>query len=285
MKKVLILTLCAPALLFSCKSSQLSRAVSDEVIVTDKGYMYGYVPGSANTISTETEKDNTVSFRYEDLAGGHADIKIRKTSFIYPKYAKNEIGTDSLATRDLLLYAMALKKYAVENGYDSSYALLANMGQLSNTSRLYLINLSTLEIISKGLVSHGRGKGYSVYSKQYSNEPGSNCTSLGKYKIMAPYNGAYGYSYRIEGLESTNNNALNRGIVIHTMGCIPDTEHYAPACITEGCPAVSRKYFSSLKPVIESRKAPMLLWIFDSLLQEAVIDHSKNGNGLVVSTK
>ncbi len=200
------------------------------------------------------------------------EIAIQNTSFIYPENATREIGVTTLPEEEILLYAMALRKYAVENGYDTAYAFLANMGQLSTTKRLYLIDLSAMKIIDKGLVSHGRGKGSSIYVKQYSNVPGSNCTSLGKYKIMASYSGNYGFSYRMNGLEPSNNNALKRHIVLHGMSCIPDRENYAPACVTEGCPAVSEQFLSTMQPVIESRKVPMLLWIFDSQLQETVLE-------------
>jgi L,D-transpeptidase catalytic domain len=249
---------------------------ADEVKVTDLGYMPGYKPerlkkdlkkqqGNINSVNKDFSSSKSVA----DQA---ADVLIQNTSFSYPQNAVREIGVENLPEEEILLYAIALKKYAVENGYDTTYAFLANMGQLTTTKRLYLIDLSSMKIVNKGLVSHGRGKGSSIYAKQYSNAPGSNCTSLGKYKIMSSYTGNYGYSYRMAGLEQSNNNALKRNIVLHSMSCIPDRENYAPACVTEGCPAVSPQFLSSIDPIIRGRKAPVLFWIFDSLLQQAVVD-------------
>ena len=88
---------------------------------------------------------------------------------------------------------------------------------------------------------------------------------------MSSYTGNYGYSYRMCGLENSNNNALKRNIVLHAMSCIPDRENYAPACVTEGCPAVSPQFLSFMQPIIQSRKTPMLFWVFDSLLQQATV--------------
>jgi L,D-transpeptidase catalytic domain len=249
---------------------------ADQVKVTDMGYMPGYKPNAQKKdLKKEQEKINSVDKNIsinKTIADQVTDVLIQNTSFSYPQNAVSEVGVENLPEEEILLYAIALKKYAAENGYDTAYAFLANMGQFTTSKRLYLIDLSSMKIINKGLVSHGRGKGSSVYVKQYSNAPGSNCTSLGKYKIMSSYTGNYGYSYRMAGLEQSNNNALKRNIVLHAMSCIPDRENYAPACVSEGCPAVSKQFLSSIEPVLQSRKAPVLFWIFDSLLQQAVVD-------------
>jgi L,D-transpeptidase catalytic domain len=278
MKKVLCLVSITSVFVFSCKTAQIKsmQPFADQVKVTDLGYMPGYKP-NAQKKNLKKEQANINSVDKDlplsnNIAEQVTDVLIQNTSFNYPKNATKEIGVDGLQEEEILLYAVALKKYAIENGHDTTYAFLANMGQLTTTKRLYLIDLTSMKILNKGLVSHGRGKGSSIYAKQYSNTPGSNCTSLGKYKIMSSYTGNYGYSYRMAGLEETNNNALKRNIVLHAMSCIPDRENYAPACVTEGCPAVSKQFLLSVAPVLQSRKAPVLFWIFDSLLQQAVAD-------------
>ncbi|MDP4264279.1 MAG: murein L,D-transpeptidase catalytic domain family protein, partial [Bacteroidota bacterium] len=118
-----------------------------------------------------------------------------------------------------------------------------------------------------------------LYDKQYSNQAGSKCTSLGRYKIWGKYKGTYGESYRMIGLDSSNQNALSRNIVLHSMACIPDTDGVAPACVSDGCPAVSTNFLSSLSKTIDSRKKPLLLWIFDSNLEEAVVENQPATDG------
>jgi hypothetical protein len=288
MKKVFYLVSISSTLVISCKTAQINnmQSFANEVKVTDLGYMPGYKPKAHKTdLKKEQENINSVDkdfFINNKTSDQVADVLIQNTSFSYPQNAVSEIGVKSLSEEEILLYAVVLKKYAAENGYDTTYAFLANMGQLTTTKRLYLIDLTSMKIVNKGLVSHGRGKGSSVYVKQYSNAPGSNCTSLGKYKIMSSYTGNYGYSYRMDGLEKSNSNALKRNIVLHSMSCIPDKENYAPACVTEGCPAVSQQFLYSMQPIIQSRKAPMLFWIFDSLLQQAVV-YTKQQNINTVS--
>lgn len=200
------------------------------------------------------------------------EIIFKRTSFTYPENSKVDVGIPHFPASQLILYAKALKQYAKKNGFDTSYALLGNMGMLSNKKRFFIVNLVTMEIEQSGLVSHGRGQGPSVYDKQYSNQSGSKCTSLGRYKILNKYKGIYGEAYRMEGLDSSNQHANSRNIVLHSMDCIPETEGIIPACVSEGCPAVSINFLSSLNKIIGSRKKPLLLWIFDSNLEEAVME-------------
>jgi hypothetical protein len=89
---------------------------------------------------------------------------------------------------------------------------------------------------------------------------------------MKKYKGEYGVAYRMAGLDASNSNALKRNIVLHSMGCMQDKEDNIPVCISEGCPAVSVKFLSVLSKIIDSRKRPVLLWIFDSNLEEVVIE-------------
>ena len=180
------------------------------------------------------------------------DIRLKPTSFAYPENSKFDIGIHEYAPELLMFYARALKQYAKKNGYDTTYAFLSNMGMLSNKKRFFVINLSTMKIEEAGLVSHGRGQGKSIYAKKYSNITGSRSTSLGRYKILGKYSGSYGEAYRMAGLDPSNKNAFNRNIVLHSMGCIPDSENRMPACVSDGCPAVSTKFLSVLQQIIDS---------------------------------
>lgn len=220
-----------------------------------------------NTFCSEAEINEQYS---QPVIQEPMELAFTPTSFSYPEDSRKEIGIANYPQDQLMLYAEAAKKYAKENGFDTSYIFLANMALLPNKKRFYIIKTDSLFVIDSGLVAHGRGKGRTIYSRQYSNVPGSNCTSLGKYKILKSYNGAYGPSYRLAGLDKTNNNALKRGVVLHASGCILDKENYAPACVSEGCPAVSKKFFDNLTKIMKSKKQPILLWIYDSLLEEPV---------------
>jgi hypothetical protein len=200
------------------------------------------------------------------------EISFKPTSYCYPANSRVDIGVSQYPANQLILYAKVLKQYAKKNGFDTNYAFFSNMGMRSNKKRFFVINLATMKIEQSGLVAHGRGQGPSIFDKQYSNQTGSKCTSLGRYKISGKYNGAYGEAYKMVGLDSSNKNAYSRNIVLHSMGCIPDVDGIMPACVSEGCPAVSTRFLSSLRKIIDTRKKPVLLWIFDSNLEEAVVE-------------
>ncbi|MEH6758052.1 MAG: murein L,D-transpeptidase catalytic domain family protein [Parasphingorhabdus sp.] len=67
------------------------------------------------------------------------------------------------------------------------------------------------------LVAHGKGsdKKHTGWVQQFSNVPGSEASSGGSYLTAATYVGKHGESRRLEGLESRNDMAYDRAIVIH----------------------------------------------------------------------
>jgi hypothetical protein len=66
-------------------------------------------------------------------------------------------------------------------------------------------------------VAHGRGSDpkHTGWLEHFSNGFGSNATSSGAYRTEDFYVGAHGRSLRLNGLDPSNNNALERGIVVH----------------------------------------------------------------------
>jgi hypothetical protein len=66
-------------------------------------------------------------------------------------------------------------------------------------------------------VTHGSGSdpAHSGLLHRFSNQPGSNATSEGAFVTRDPYQGRHGLSQRLEGLDPTNDLALDRAIVVH----------------------------------------------------------------------
>lgn len=227
---------------------------------------------AGNTINTidKIKAANAPSAGSTVIYTDNAAIRFIPTQFTYPPNPGKDVGLSSYPVGQLMLYAEALKHYARRNGYDTTYGFFSNMGMLSGKKRFFVVNLVTMKLELSGLVAQGRGTGRTRFDKQYSNEKESLCTSLGKYKIMNRYKGEYGEAYRMTGLDSTNDNAWERNIVLHSMGCITDEEDMKHVCISEGCPAVSPNFLTALGRIIESRDKPLLLWVFDSNLEEAI---------------
>lgn len=86
----------------------------------------------------------------------------------------------------------------------------------SSQPRLHLVDLHAGKVETM-LVSHGMGSDprHTGYLQRFSNEVNSEASCEGAFELSSYYVGKHGPSQRIEGLEATNSNALDRAIVIH----------------------------------------------------------------------
>lgn len=154
-----------------------------------------------------------------------------------------------------------LLNYAKRKGYNTNYAFLVDMKLPSGSNRFFVYDLKKDSVLKSGLVTHGYGA--NDQSISFSNVPGSYCTSLGKYKIGNHYNGRFGLAYKLYGLDSSNSNAINRYVVLHSHACVPDTE-VAPEsiCMSQGCPTVAPAFLTTLTTYLDKAEKPVLLYIF-----------------------
>jgi hypothetical protein len=122
------------------------------------------------------------------------------------------------------------------------FIAIADFSQPSRIPRFHLVNI-TDGTVSSHLVAHGRGSDplRTGWLKRFSNEPGSKASSAGAYRTGNPYLGAHGHSLRLEGLDQSNNNALSRGIVVHSAWYVSEEMigHFGMLGRSEGCFAVA----------------------------------------------
>lgn len=106
------------------------------------------------------------------------------------------------------------------------------------------------ELLGTFLVAHARESGDYVMASRFSNETGSNQSSLGLYRVLGAYEGQHGPALRLEGLDpGLNDRAFERDIVVHgadyvSFGSIIDNvmQGQGPGVGRSlGCPAVSRE--------------------------------------------
>ncbi|MBW8752732.1 MAG: murein L,D-transpeptidase catalytic domain family protein [Sphingomonadales bacterium] len=93
---------------------------------------------------------------------------------------------------------------------------IADFARPSSLPRFHFANLENGTVRSF-LVAHGRGSDpeHDGWLKLFSNMPGSEATSRGGYLTCEWYNGKYGTSIRLVGLDNDNSLALDRAIVVH----------------------------------------------------------------------
>lgn len=159
--------------------------------------------------------------------------------------------------------AATAKLFVQKKNYNENTCFLIDMSLPSGQNRFFVYDLKKNAVQSAGLVAHGNCFQSWLEGRKYSNVVGSGCTSLGKYKIGNSYTGKFGYSYKLYGLDSMNNNAFERTVVLHSYTSVPETEVSNEICQSNGCPMVSPKFFQKLTAIINASKKPVLLWIYE----------------------
>jgi hypothetical protein len=159
--------------------------------------------------------------------------------------------------------AANIKAYVAGKNYNQQKCILINLGLHSGQKRLAVVNLQKDSIEQMAMVAHGSGGQFFAEEAKFSNVDGSNCSSLGKYKIGAKYKGQFGWAYKMHGLDKTNSNAFARFVVLHSYACVPFEETYPEyICNSQGCAMVSDAYMKTLIKFIDQEDPNMLLYIF-----------------------
>lgn len=162
-----------------------------------------------------------------------------------------------------------IKDYCHKNGLSENYAIVVDFSNPSGRHRFFVCDLKKNEIISSNICAHGSGKGSTMTKPVFSNEVGSNCSSLGHYAIAGRHKmSSTGLpSFRLKGLDPSNSNAMKRGILIHSakivsmsrLGIFP---FYLPLDkrISSGCFAVDIDMMDFVGDLIYNEKKPILLY-------------------------
>jgi len=110
--------------------------------------------------------------------------------------------------------------------------------------RFHVVHLPSGQVESHR-VAHGRGSDpdHSGFVERFSNDFGSHASSNGAYTTAETYDGKYGLSMKVNGLDWSNNNAMARAIVIHNAWYAEDDmiPVHGKLGRSEGCFAFSRK--------------------------------------------
>jgi hypothetical protein len=121
---------------------------------------------------------------------------------------------------------------------------IADFSRPSGLPRFYLLDTNSGRV-SSHLVSHGRGSdpSHSGVLQRFSNDFGSNASSNGAYVTDDFYQGKYGRSMRVQGLDPSNNNAHARAIVVHSAWYAEPDQVAAHGRLgrSEGCFAMSHR--------------------------------------------
>ena len=150
--------------------------------------------------------------------------------------------------------------FCKQSGLSTDYVVFVDFSKHSGRERYMIYSFSKHEVVYRCLCASGLNK------NMFSNKPGSNLSSLGKYRITNEiYNMSIGREgLVVDGLENTNSNARNRKILIHyseVLNSFPKSIFPIPIIgtgISHGCFSITSEGVEKTK---ELRK-PTLLWAY-----------------------
>jgi hypothetical protein len=164
---------------------------------------------------------------------------------IAPQPAPVQVAAPSApAGIDPQLFARAKAALDQHRIYARDTIGIADFSKASSEPRFHVVDLASGQVESHR-VCHGRGSdpAHSGYLERFSNDFGSYATSNGAYVTTDYYDGKYGLSLRVRGLDYSNSNAEPRAIVIHNAWYAEDDmiPLHGQLGRSEGCFAMSKK--------------------------------------------
>jgi len=181
---------------------------------------------------------------------------------------------DSLNIKDKINYPIFQKAYL---GYvqisnkNPGVLIIIDYTKPSNEERFYVLDLNKKKLVYSTRVAHSKNSGLEI-PLEFSDDPNSYQSSLGFFVTLGEYNGAYGYSLRLKGLEENiNANAEDRAIVIHGGDIVEDEyiKKFGFAGRSLGCPVLPN---SLTREIIDFIKHGRVLFIYGN--DEEYIDES-----------
>jgi hypothetical protein len=178
--------------------------------------------------------------------------------------------SDAIDLNRIKAKATEAKEFCRKNRLDTTFCILIDMNRHSGLNRFYVWGFKENKVVKQSLVSHGCCNSiwsldFTKANPTFSNQDGSHCSSLGKFRI-----GKRGWSnwgihvnYLLHGLEASNRNALQRQIVLHSWEKVTDAEiHPLGTAEGWGCPAVSNNFMKEIDVMLKDEQDKVLMWIF-----------------------
>jgi len=163
--------------------------------------------------------------------------------------------------------AAQARRFCEANAYNTEFCMLIDMNIHSGLERFFVYDLIREQVIDQGLTSHGicdyQPPHRSTPARPlFSNRKNSHCTSEGMYRIGKRDYSSWGINikYVLHGLETSNNNAEERIVVLHSWEQVPDEATYPKGIVYSwGCPAVSDNFMKRLDDRLRTSIQPVLL--------------------------
>lgn len=188
--------------------------------------------------------------------------------FVYGRSGESSVNSTFEQRRLLKQRADSALNYCQRVGYNTNYCFLVDFSIHSGKKRFFVWDFRGDSIKYASLCAHGYGKKSTVSNPFFSNVEGSYCSSLGRYKVGVRSYSKWGINvhYKLHGLESTNDNAYKRYVVLHSFTPVPRAEIYPvhlPLGMSQGCPVISNETMTRVDALLKNQKKPVLLWVYN----------------------
>ena len=158
--------------------------------------------------------------------------------------------------------------FARRHNMNEHYALFVDYGIPSGPPRLFVWDFHQKKIVASTYVMHGPGGGSTAEHPVFSNKPGSECSSLGRFLVTKEHGYTLKRSFRIKGMDMDNQSAYARGLMIHGSSFLDGHVwmRYIPLhrASCQGCVTVSSRGMNYLWSLVNQEQKPLLLWNFES---------------------
>ena len=156
--------------------------------------------------------------------------------------------------------------FARRHNMNEQYALFLDYAIPSGTPRLFVWDFQGKKIVASSYVMHGPGKGSTDKHPVFSNEPGSECSALGRFLVTKEHGNSLKRSFRLKGLDSDNQTAYARGLMIHGSTFLDGHcwMRYIPLrrASCQGCVTVTTRGMDYLWNLVNDEQKSLLLWNF-----------------------
>lgn len=189
--------------------------------------------------------------------GGDKSMEDMEKTRVKLKKIGDLVGIPAGAIDEMVNKQLKTKPDSIPN-----YWAFFNVKLHSSKKRLWVLDVKNGRADSY-YITHGKNSdpNYTGYATIFSNTPNSLCTSLGVYRTAETYQmSGHGRALRLDGLDGTNSNARDRGVVFHGVSYASDSFVKANGRCGRswGCPAVDQDLVQGL---IDKLKGGSLLLI------------------------
>ncbi len=154
---------------------------------------------------------------------------------------------------DFEIFAFAMEALDEMEYGNEDIVTIIDFSKPSTEKRLFILDLKKQQILYHTFVAHGKNTGANMATK-FSNNKGSNQSSLGLYRTGESYQGKHGYSLRLDGLEKGfNDNARSRAVVMHSASYVSESfiKRHGRLGRSWGCPAVPVEFSEEIIDLIK----------------------------------